>query len=308
MPRKLLPLLLALALLLCACAKQPDEKVDPAPVTPGVSDDGPDAPPEEESFSFDELSVEFVIGERSVDDLARLQSELPGLLSAALEKHRVGVGRVRITFGASAEATAEALRAGNVQVGFLPAETYFAHEDALFPAAVGTPGTGVALTCGDSPAAQRIRAAAADGTLTWEMLSAATWFFSADEASEAWLDAYLAANFDGHGADELNITRPARDADGNFAMADVACDLYVLPFAPEGGAPEDAIALGVLYAEMAAVSAADGAAGSAAFARALGAALEEAELLDALALYGTAGYAAADGADLEATRLVCAQG
>lgn len=296
MPRKFFVLLLALTLLLCACAKQPDP-IDPTP-------DAPDALPQGFAVTLAELSVEFVIGERSVDELAQLQKTLPALLIAALAEQNVAVSTVHVTFGASAEATAEALRAGSVQVGFLPAETYLAHEAALHLAAVGQPGTGVAILCDGSPAAQSIRTAVADGTLTWEMLAGASWCVRGERAL-AWLDAYLAERFNGHDADELSITRLPELPDEDFAMNDVAYDLTVMFFAPGDGATEESIASGVLYDETAVVSAADEIVSSDAFTAALSAALEDESLADALALYGAQGYRAdADGTLLADTRLL----
>lgn len=281
MKRRLLPLLLALLLVLCACEKQPD------PITP-IPDASvtPDAPPQESAVTLAQLDVEFVIGERSVDDLAQLQKQLPALLIDALAAQKVSVGTVHVTFGASAEATAEALRAGNVQVGFLPTNQYLAYEDALRLVGVGQPGTGVALLCVE----QSIRTAAENGTLTWEQLANASWCVCGEDAL-AWLNGYLAAYFGEHEADELTVTRIFQDADGNYAMDDVAYDLYVVPFLPEDGAPEGAIASGVLYDEAAAVSTADEIVRSDAFASALSAALGDESLADTLALYGVTGYA-----------------
>lgn len=287
MKRKLFPLLLLLALLLCACEKQPD----PITPSPDVSPT-PDTPPQEDAITLAQLDVEFVIGERSVDDLAALQKSFPALLIDALAAQNVSVGTVHVTFGASAEATAEALCAGSVQVGFLPTELYLAHEGALRLAGVGLPGTGIALLCTE----QGILAASENGTLTWEQLADASWCLLGGDAAETWLEAYLAAYFDGHEADELNITHPAWDADGNYALNDVAYDLYVTPFAPEEGAPEHAIASGVLHSEAVSVSAADDIVNSDAFVSALANALADASLADALALYGVSGYA--DGAYL----------
>lgn len=300
--RRLLVLLLTLTLLLCACTRQPDP-IDPTPDTPPAPDT-----PQRYGVTLAELDVELVIGERSVDDLAQLQKKLPALLIDVLAEQNVAVSTVHVTFGASAEATAEALRAGSVQVGFLPTETFFAHETALQPVAVGQPGVGAAILCDGAPTAQSIRAAAADGTLTWEMLAGASWCVCGERAL-VWLDAYLAEHFDGHTADELSITRLPALPDGDFAMNDVAYDLTVMPFVPEDGVPTEAIASGVLYSEVAVVSAADEIVSSDAFTAALSAALEDESLADVLALYGVQGYRAdAEGALLADTRMVYGRG
>lgn len=57
-------------------------------------------------------------GDRDTDALMQLKKELPPLLIGALADEGVTVGRVNVTFGASDEATADALARGSVQVGF----------------------------------------------------------------------------------------------------------------------------------------------------------------------------------------------
>lgn len=121
--KRMFSFFLALALLavLSGCGKQ-----EPTPSRP----DEP-TPPPEEGITLAELNVEFVAGDRDTDALMQLKKELPPLLIGALADEGVTVGRVNVTFGASDEATADALARGSVQVGFMPMETYLAHEDTL---------------------------------------------------------------------------------------------------------------------------------------------------------------------------------
>lgn len=121
--KRMFSFFLALALLavLSGCGKR-----EPTPSRP----DEP-TPPPEEGITLAELNVEFVAGDRDTDALIQLKKELPPLLIGALADEGVTVGRVNVTFGASDEATADALARGSVQVGFMPMETYLAHEDTL---------------------------------------------------------------------------------------------------------------------------------------------------------------------------------
>ncbi|MDD5914267.1 MAG: hypothetical protein PUC62_08315, partial [Oscillospiraceae bacterium] len=102
--KRIFPLLLAglFVFLLAACG------VPAAPASPDAASDGSPA------LKLDTLNVEFAIGERDADELMRLQAELPPLLLSALENENVTVETVSITFGASAEATAQALEDGSV--------------------------------------------------------------------------------------------------------------------------------------------------------------------------------------------------
>lgn len=117
-----------LALSLAACG---------ADTTPTAPDDpSADAP---EELTLDALRVEFVIGERDTDALMALQKELPPLLIDALAQWGCTVGKINVTFGASAEATAQALQSGSIDVAFLPSEVYAACGNALRVAAAQIP-------------------------------------------------------------------------------------------------------------------------------------------------------------------------
>ena len=99
-----------------------------APAAPALPDADSDGSP---ALKLDTLNVEFAIGERDADELMRLQAELPPLLLSALENENVTVETVSITFGASAEATAQALEDGSVDVAFLPSEVFVLSDPPL---------------------------------------------------------------------------------------------------------------------------------------------------------------------------------
>jgi len=111
----LLALTLALTLVSCGEAPAPAGKED---------DENARAP-----LETDTLRLEFVAGERDTDALFSLKRDLPPLLIAALAAQGVSVSRVEVTFGPSADATAQALREGGIDLAFLPSDAYLAHEE-----------------------------------------------------------------------------------------------------------------------------------------------------------------------------------
>lgn len=112
--KRLFALLLALtlALSLAACG-------DSTPPSPAPDDAVADEPA---ALHLDVLNIEFVVGDRSAAELMALQKELPPLLIAALADEGCTVEQISITFGASADATAQALQSGAVDIAFLPSE------------------------------------------------------------------------------------------------------------------------------------------------------------------------------------------
>lgn len=112
-----------LALGLLSCGQKTEKVEQSGGVTP--------PPAEAEPISLSQLNVEFVKGERDTEAMLRLKKELPPLLGAALFEQGVTVEAVNVTFGVSAEATAQALGKGSVQLGFLPTSVYCAHSEDL---------------------------------------------------------------------------------------------------------------------------------------------------------------------------------
>ena len=107
-------LALTLALFLAACGGDAPAP-SPAPNEPAAE--------EPEALQLDTLNIEFVIGDRKASELMALQKELPPLLMNKLADEGCTVEKINVTFGASADATAQALKDGSIDVAFLPSKT-----------------------------------------------------------------------------------------------------------------------------------------------------------------------------------------
>ena len=281
--KRMFSFFLALALLavLSGCGKQ-----EPTPSRP----DEP-TPPPEEGITLAELNVEFVAGGRDTDALMQLKKELPPLLIGALADEGVTVGRVNVTFGASDEATADALARGSVQVGFMPMETYLAHEDTLRLVSVPEEPAGdterVGLYFPVSDQNRTLRAAfekdaAGGGALhAWETLLGSFWMGNGsdpvfavpvdDDVARRFLDSMMDMNANGMMADSIPRLTEYVSADEVFSTA----DLVVL----HGEAPDEALWMEIygctVGGETVSVSTADAIVGGDEFAAALLAALEK---------------------------------
>ena len=174
-------LALVLALGLAACAQQGGT----------AEDDGEQLP--ETPIRLDVLRVEFAKGERNADDLLALKEALPPLLIAALSEKKVEVGRVDITFGASAEATARSLAEGGIDVAFLPLLSLFSCEEGAYRLALVQAADGESAIEEREAAAitQKNKAIAPDGFLA--ALRGAVETLCADEEGRAALSLYEAA-------------------------------------------------------------------------------------------------------------------
>ena len=115
---KKVSLLLALALLLTLTACRKKEPETPAPPTPPE-------PVEEEPLRMEELTVEFPRNGLSTQQLADAVKTLPNLLKTYFDETGLAeVERVTVTVGSSPAATAQALKEGNIDLAFLPAEVF----------------------------------------------------------------------------------------------------------------------------------------------------------------------------------------
>ena len=309
--KRIFSLLLALALLaaLAGCGKR-----EPTPDKP----DEP-TPPPEDGITLAELNVEFVAGERDPDELMKLKKELPPLLIDALADEGVTVGKVNVTFGASDEATADALARGTVQVGFMPMETYLAHDDVLRLISVleepagGMERVGLCFLVSDQNRTLRTafeENAANGGALhAWETLLGSFWMGNGsdpvfavpvnDDVARRFLDSMMDVNANGMTAGSIPHLIEYASTDEVFSTA----DLVVL----HGEAPDEALWTEIygctVGGETVSVNTAGAIVGSDEFAAALLAALEKLSADETaqavLQLYnGTAaGYGAADVSD-----------
>lgn len=154
-------LTLALCLVLTACAKGATPSDSDIPNTPDAS-----GVVTQEPLTLDALNVEFAVGGRDPDALLALRAAFSQALIDALAAQNIDVGGVNVTFGASDEATAEAVRSGAVDIGFLAAEAYFAYapEQAVLAIEQGEPdlSLGLIVTAADARFADGLRLALPD--------------------------------------------------------------------------------------------------------------------------------------------------
>ena len=123
-------LTLALCLSFAACGKSgaPQGGDTPADMPDASEATGGAAPADVNRepapvFVGEALNVEFVAGERDIDELLALQSEFPQALIDALAQENLVCDAVVVTFGTSDEATLLAVQTGAVDIGFVTAET-----------------------------------------------------------------------------------------------------------------------------------------------------------------------------------------
>ena len=269
--KRILSFLLALTLLaaLAGCGKR-EETPEPS---------GEQTLPTEDGITLAELNVEFVAGERDTDALLELKKELPPLLIGALADEGVTVGKVNVTFGASDEATADALARGTVQVGFLPTETYLEHEDALRAAAVSLSPVIAVLGASASAYGQELSSKASGGfhaNVSWNDLEKAAWALPQDDDGYPlrWLNAYLSEYYDGKSIDDLpHIIRYAAEETPDAQSCDLFVATTIDPITESGGTGGWQEAA-YFFSTVTAVSAADDILCNEAFLTALGSAVE----------------------------------
>ena len=79
---------------------------------------------ESRSLQLASLDAEFSADGHDTEVLLALREAFPSALRDALSAQNVTVDEVRVTFGTSAQATADALQSGTVQLAFVPAPDY----------------------------------------------------------------------------------------------------------------------------------------------------------------------------------------
>ncbi len=191
-------LVLMLMLSLAGCGKKNDTDA------PSGDDAIPETP-----IKLETLHVEFVKGERDVDDLLTLKDALP--LVDALSERNVEVGSAAVTFGTSAEATAQALADGSVDIAFLPLTACFDHEDTITLALVQDADEGTDIEDREAIAVtKKNKTVATDGFLA-ALRGAVEDMCASDEGSAA-LSLYQYGEKHGYTAADLSDLREERAA------------------------------------------------------------------------------------------------
>ena len=199
-------LALVLTLSLAGCGKKNDTGA------PGDDDAIPETP-----IKLETLHVEFVKGERDVDDLLALKDTLP--LVAALSERNVEVGSENradagpapLLSARSGEATAQALADGSVDVAFLPLTACFDHEDTITLALVQDVDDGTAIEDREAIAVtKKNKTVATDGFLA-ALRGAVEDMCASDEGSAA-LSLYQYGEKHGYTAADLSDPREERAA------------------------------------------------------------------------------------------------
>ena len=128
--KKLLPLLLALALLLSGCGRRENTPPAPVPDPPAGTEEPGEVLPitGEHPLELDILRIEICRGGLGSERLMEAVRTLPELLRAALADHHVIADAVQVTIGSSPAATVQALNEGTVDVAILPAVGFAGQE------------------------------------------------------------------------------------------------------------------------------------------------------------------------------------
>jgi len=118
--KKLLSLLLAMAMVLTMCACGGEEQTG--------SNVGTETETEAGNQHFEMLTLEFVPS-KDADVIAAGTANLPELVKAEMAKLGYDIDEVEITVGTNYDATGEAMSAGTIDIGWLPGGTYALYSD-----------------------------------------------------------------------------------------------------------------------------------------------------------------------------------
>ena len=237
---KKLSFLLALVLLVTAagCRKQEDPPEVEKPPVEELEDPAPQGP-----LQLDELRLEITRYDGDTALVLRAARELPDLLQRyfAEVEAPVEIGKVRVTVGSSAGATAQSLAQGGIDLAFLPAETIALSGDARVllgnapqPAirphgdsrdvadwndseksyvaghGIWSGGTMALLCAAPTEYGRQLANRAESGkALTWEELDRARWgvLEATSDGGYRCADLYLADNYEGDRISDLsNVT------------------------------------------------------------------------------------------------------
>ena len=212
--KKLLPLLLALALLLSGCARREDAPPDPVQDPPPGTEEpsGPGGYP----LELDILRIEICRGGLGSERLMEAARTLPELLRSTLaENQSIIADTVQLTIGSSPAATVQALNAGAVDIAILPAEGFAGQETEAAVLLASGPGANESPLWADSSGAFQASICAAptdyglnlaaragkEGDLpTWEEMNRARWGLLEQDSlpGRRAVDLWLADSFEGN--------------------------------------------------------------------------------------------------------------
>ena len=129
--RKIVALLLALVMVFALCACGQSAAPAQSNEAPAQSNEAPaqeSASAEAERPHFDKLTLEFVPS-KDADVIIAGTANLPELVKTEMANLGYDIDEVDITVGTSYDATGEAMSAGSIDLGWLPAGTYILYSD-----------------------------------------------------------------------------------------------------------------------------------------------------------------------------------
>ncbi len=224
MKKTLCILALILAVALTGCRRQ-----EAGPATPP---EGPETPPETAPLAVEELRLEILKTDQRSEDLLAAVRVLPERLRTALAERGVEAESVRLTVGASAAASVEAVESGGVDAAFLPADLLAAQETTAAVTLVSGPADGDAVgrtaLLFAAPTEYGANLAGRPAP-TWEELSRARWAVTEGTAAEWGAALWLADRCEGKTlADLPDLTEYSSEADLLSAAAAGEVDLFAL--------------------------------------------------------------------------------
>ena len=246
--KKLLPLLLALALLLSGCGRREDAPPDPVQDPPsGTKEPGEPRPVSPENpLELDILRIEICRDGLGSERLMEAARTLPELLRSTLaENQSIITDTIQVTIGSSPAATVQALNGGAVDIAILPAEGFAGQETEAVLLLASGPGANESPLWTDSGGSFQASICAAptdyglnlavragkEGDLpTWEEMNRARWGLLERDSlpGRRAVDLWLAENYEGNTTASLSRVTVYGDFDQLIQAAE-AGEIDVFP-------------------------------------------------------------------------------
>lgn len=223
--KRVLPLLLAMALLLAGCKHRGDPLPDQTPEPPETEEPAEkQAVTEETPLELDGLRIEVSRSGLSSDRLMEAAQKLPELLRSALAENHIHTNTVQVTIGSSPAATVQALNEGTVDIAILPAEGFAGQETEAAVLLASGPGgesapiwsdctvgfqTAICTAATDYGTNLASRVGKEDGLPAWAEISRARWGLLEQDSvpGRRAVDLWLADNYEGQTTADLpNVT------------------------------------------------------------------------------------------------------